>query len=72
MAVLAAMDSPGRALRMELAADLGSFCGGWASWRRVVVVVKVVSAGAAVRIGRVGRVRAAPVGGSMAASMASV
>ena len=63
IAVLAAMLLPGSALRILVAVSFGSRCGGWASWVRVMEVVKVVTAGATVRIGRVGRERAAPVEG---------
>ena len=59
MAVLLAMLLPGRALRMDDAASSGFFAGVF--WARGVVVVNAVTAGAAVRIGRVGRARAAPV-----------
>jgi hypothetical protein len=63
IAVFEAMLLPGRALRMLVAVSFGSFCGGWASCVRVMEVVKVVIAGAVVRIGSVGRARAAPVVG---------
>ena len=60
MAVLDAMLLPGRALRMFVAVSLGSRWGGCASWRAEREVLKVVAAGRVVRIGRVGRARAAP------------
>ena len=63
MAVFEAMLLPGSALRMLVAVSFGSRCGGWASWVRAMEVVKVVIAGVTVRIGRVGRARAAPVEG---------
>lgn len=61
MAALLAMLLPGRAFRMELAVSSGFFAGVF--WARGVVVVKAVTAGAAVRRGRVGRARAAPAEG---------
>ena len=60
MAVLLAMLLPGRALRMLVAVSFGSFWGTGAFWARGDEVVKAVIAGAVVRIGRVGRARAAP------------
>lgn len=60
MAVLEAMLLPGSESRMEVAALFGSFWGTPLS-RRGVEVAKVVMAGRALRIGRVGRARAAPV-----------
>lgn len=59
MAVLEAMLLPGSISRMELAAALGSLAGTLLS-RRAVDEEKVVTAGSAVRIGSVGRTRAAP------------
>lgn len=60
IAVLLAMLLPGKALRMEVAVSSGFFAGVF--WAREVVVVKADTAGAVVRIGRVGRARTAPAG----------
>ena len=61
MAVFEAMLLPGSALRMLVAASLGSFCGTCGpSCGRAREVLKVVIAGTVVRTGRVGRARAAP------------
>ena len=63
IAVLLAMLLPGSALRMELAVSSGFFAGVLS--RRAELVVKAETAGAAERIGRVGRARAAPAHGQL-------
>lgn len=58
---------PGRAFRIEFAVSLGSFWGtpeeGCSARWTAEVLKAVVKAGAAERIGRVGRAREAPAGG---------
>ena len=59
---------PGRALRIEFAVSLGSFAGTpelgcWSARRAAEVLRAVVKAGAAERIGRVGRALEAPAAG---------